>query len=153
MRVPPWMQGCDMDDMDDMGDMGDMGDMYDMYDICRRPLCITLPAPGVLGGHTFSFFATARTQRHFVPSSEPGPHNLRNVFGLCCFHSERSAYVGPPNGEKKKVGPPLFRVPHAADWAHCRAMLRHYQWWRTLHPRTAATDNATYLRAKTIANF
>lgn len=43
MRVPPWMQGCDMDD------------------ICRRGLCITLPAPGVLGGHTFSFFATART--------------------------------------------------------------------------------------------
>ena len=55
MRVPPWMQGCDMDDI------CRMGDMYDMYDICRRPLCITLPAPGVLGGHTFSFFATART--------------------------------------------------------------------------------------------
>ena len=132
MRVPPWMQGCDMDD------------------ICRRGLCITLPAPGVLGGHTFSFFATARTQRHFVPSSEPGPHNLRNVFGLCCFHSERSACVGPPNGEKclsaSLSGAPCSRpslLPrHAAALSG-----------RTLHPRTTATDYATYLRAKTIANF
>ena len=53
--------------------------------------------------HFFLLRHRAHTQRHFVPSSEPGPHNLRNVFGLCCFHSERSACVGPPNGKKMSV--------------------------------------------------
>lgn len=94
--------------------------------------------------HFFLLRHRAHTQRHFVPSSEPGPHNLRNVFGLCCFHSERSACVGPPNGEKclsaSLSGAPCSRpslLPrHAAALSG-----------RTLHPRTTATDYATYLRA------